>query len=327
MEIMQFACLRPYGLSRKRAIQRPDIYGDLDSLRQYMKFDFQLDHEFDLLWEHRNNKVFPIGLYNFKEENSQKRYARGPNPEFSAKYNGSEDPDFGNQTLHRLAHYDLHQMLSACLGPGRNMSCLGKFVPKPTDDGICFAFNAANVFTVYKHTPYIEMFQKVYDYSTESQRLKNSKFSNLNTMLLVLDSFSSKFYDSLRGSFKIGINTDKDFMAVSSEGIEVFVGHETIIHVTPHKTTSNDKLRKVSRLKRKCQFSDEIIPESVLFKNYSQQSCLFECQLKKSAEYCGCIPWNYPHFGPIETICDGQQSFCFQNEMNIQNTKGYSTYN
>ena len=31
-----------------------------------------------------------------------------------------------------------------------------------------------------------------------------------------------------------------------------------------------------------------------MFRNYTQEGCIFECQLKNAFETIGCLPWDYP---------------------------------
>ena len=65
--------------------------------------------------------------------------------------------------------------------------------------------------------------------------------------------------------------------------------------------------------RRKCLFADEVQSKIVtnfvvknvtisyqnkarrIFRNYSEESCLFECRLEHAAREAGCVPWDYPH--------------------------------
>ena len=69
---------------------------------------------------------------------------------------------------------------------------------------------------------------------------------------------------------------------------------------------------------RHCKFSGEVTAQDSIFKTYSQESCEFECQIKKSREICQCTPWNIPTAThPMENpvICDLYGNYCFNIQM------------
>lgn len=75
---------------------------------------------------------------------------------------------------------------------------------------------------------------------------------------------------------------------------------------------------------RQCRFENENRDPKSVFKEYTQEGCMFECALRRSTTRCGCIPWDYPQLGSHEDIelCYGSLSKCFDTEMNkpvIQN--------
>ena len=59
----------------------------------------------------------------------------------------------------------------------------------------------------------------------------------------------------------------------------------------------------------------------MLFKDYSQANCKFECQLKAAYEKCHCVPWDYPHLNDSMAICDGYVREIFKEIMVNPETK------
>ena len=65
-----------------------------------------------------------------------------------------------------------------------------------------------------------------------------------------------------------------DMMSASSE---VLKGYKTIITVKPTLFTSDDNLQDLSLKVRKCRFENEMPENMNSFKEYSYNSCKFEC--------------------------------------------------
>ena len=80
----------------------------------------------------------------------------------------------------------------------------------------------------------------------------------------------------------------------------------------------NKGLEELPEEARHCKFSVEVTAQDSIFKTYSQESCEFECQIKKSREICQCTPWNIPTAThPMENpvICDLYGNYCFNVQM------------
>ena len=75
------------------------------------------------------------------------------------------------------------------------------------------------------------------------------------------------------------------------------------------------------RESRKCIKHDENLsqyPDITLevFKNYSREACLLECQARKIQELCGCLPYYYPDFSRLwkkNTDCNLEGLRCLAN--------------
>ncbi len=72
--------------------------------------------------------------------------------------------------------------------------------------------------------------------------------------------------------------------------------------------STDEGLIKISEAKRGCRFNSEHNGENSIFKNYSQSSCLFECQMKKAfmgSNAPKCLPWDFPHAEEPLSVCNG----------------------
>ena len=58
-----------------------------------------------------------------------------------------------------------------------------------------------------------------------------------------------------------------------------------------------------------------------LFKKYTQNNCIYECELKIAYDKCHCIPWDYPHFDGFMPICDRFGRECFKKYMAVTNSE------
>jgi len=91
-------------------------------------------------------------------------------------------------------------------------------------------------------------------------------------------------------------------------------GRKYIILISPSQTKADTNLVEVDVSKRECLMPSEN-DSSKLFKIYSQSNCITECKLTRAAEFCSCIPWNFPHFKDINhtyPLCKGR---CFEEHM------------
>ena len=73
---------------------------------------------------------------------------------------------------------------------------------------------------------------------------------------------------------------------------------------------------KISPTKRDCRFRNEN-QDMKLFNQYSQNGCMFECQIAMATKKCGCVPWDYPHLrkSGLSDVCDGWGKHCFEGVM------------
>ena len=103
-------------------------------------------------------------------------------------------------------------------------------------------------------------------------------------------------------------------------GYDVNIGYISTFLITPSQVVTSENTKYLSREKRQCQFRDEI-DDMVLFKDYSEINCNFECLLKSAYNECGCMPWDFPHLNSSMTICDRLGRDCFKQSIAIFDSK------
>ena len=112
-----------------------------------------------------------------------------------------------------------------------------------------------------------------------------------------------------------------DFPQVGGKGFAVESQKEVFVAIGATHTTSTDKVKSMPRESRKCIKHDENLsqyPDITLevFKNYSREACLLECQARKIQELCGCLPYYYPDFSRLwkkNTDCNLEGLRCLAN--------------
>ena len=116
--------------------------------------------------------------------------------------------------------------------------------------------------------------------------------------------------DLLPKPFLLNVHDPKTPANLLTEGIEISLGYETTITITPKVLETTDNAKDLKPAKRKCKMRNEN-QDLKIFKAYSQEACSFECGLKEAHRQCGCIPWNYPHKKYV-LLCDTFGIYCFE---------------
>ena len=97
-------------------------------------------------------------------------------------------------------------------------------------------------------------------------------------------------------------------------GVDVEVGYISTFLITPSQVVTSKDARGMTEEQRQCRFFFES-QDLKLFKDYSQSSCLFECQLKYASLKCQCVPWNYPQLFEDIQLCNYVSQNCFEKAM------------
>ena len=111
---------------------------------------------------------------------------------------------------------------------------------------------------------------------------------------------------------------------VTGTSVDIKVGYISTFLIKPSQIVTSETTKEMEKEKRKCRFHDE--NNLMLFKDYSQANCKFECQLKAAYEKCHCVPWDYPHLNDSMAICDGYVREIFKEIMVNPETKKACQY-
>jgi hypothetical protein len=220
------------------------------------------------------------------------------------------------------------------------------FHRSPTDEGIGYSFNNANFWDVYSRSEYNEifasiMFPKGYnksaspsnkDDSDESQRWvypregvlfpqTSGPAYGLTAVLQgirILEPTPAMKDIKPYNVFKVSIHDPMSIADLRTTGVDVEVGYLSTFLISPSQIVTSRNAQSLSEKRRECRFQHER-KGLKLFKEYTRSGCIFECQLNKALSKCGCIPWDYPHPGNLEPVCDRWGKECF--EVSMGNTE------
>ena len=64
------------------------------------------------------------------------------------------------------------------------------------------------------------------------------------------------------------------------------------VHLVPLLKEYDANLKSFAIKERQCKFETET--DSALFPVYTQQNCVFECNVKRAMAFCACVPWYIP---------------------------------
>ena len=100
-------------------------------------------------------------------------------------------------------------------------------------------------------------------------------------------------------------------------------GHEYTITITPLGQRSIQSFRDLPNYRRKCKLEDEL-EENSIFKIYTMDNCMYECEVAKAYDFCQCIPWDFLHaLKSNSSECDVFGRTCFYNVIkNVVNFEG-----
>ena len=132
---------------------------------------------------------------------------------------------------------------------------------------------------------------------------------------------SSKIYEDSQQTgvrtfppFKVAIHDPMSIGDLRRSGVEVEPGYISTFLITPSQIVTSSSAKGLAEERRQCRFNFES-RSLKLFTEYTQSSCLFECQLREAYNHCQCIPWNYPHFEKGIPICHRFSQECFESVM------------
>ncbi len=103
----------------------------------------------------------------------------------------------------------------------------------------------------------------------------------------------------------------RELQNILSDGMVIKPGFLYAISVVPTVTVTDSSALKMPLEKRNCLSKDES-QNLVIFKTYSQTSCLFECQLRLATHSCNCTKWDYPKVDERYPTCVDRHAYDFR---------------
>ena len=97
-----------------------------------------------------------------------------------------------------------------------------------------------------------------------------------------------------------------------TQSFTIPLGHSTTVYITPRATRTDTSGQSLAEDKRRCRLERE--SEGLkIYKKYSRESCMFECQMFQAVQRCGCYPWDYPVTKEGNFfLCDIYGNICFE---------------
>ena len=202
------------------------------------------------------------------------------------------------------------------------------FQPTPTENGLCYTFNALSPKQLMKKSPFLDAYAKAFEPELKNI-IDNTGWSyngslQQNPLIFVVDRQTvgkvkwrgtSQLWQGGR-DFEVIINNALKPFKVNSGAIKVRYGFSTLIKVTPFEAKSQEDLRFLDINLRKCRFPDEHEDILKIYKQYTQAACQFECFMNYSRNLCRCTPWDFPYPADVEQrTCDSRGYFCYRAAM------------
>ena len=192
-----------------------------------------------------------------------------------------------------------------------------------TDMGVGYSFNTEKFEFIYKQNQgNMDSNQALFFNNKKYVQYPKSSGKNYQLQIVIdanseeVERFEKEILKSKKmpRPFLLSAHDPSSPANLRAEGIEVAPGYETTILITPRllETTENAKTTLDSN-ERRCKTKQENQGLEV-FKTYTQESCLLECNLKSAASHCGCTPWSYP-LVPGSLLCDALGIHCFEKDL------------
>ena len=158
------------------------------------------------------------------------------------------------------------------------MDCTSLFTKVPTDLGLCWALNTADI-----HAPsqYGKLVKEKQGRILDAKRVK-AGMGMEKGVRLVLDLHSDQqshgsVYGESQG-FQVFIGQKSEFPVLQQRSLSIQPGAEHRLELSATSLTSSNEIRGIKPQDRRCYFSDE--GNLDLYEKYSYKSCMFECKLK-----------------------------------------------
>uniref|UniRef100_W8BES3 Sodium channel protein Nach n=1 Tax=Ceratitis capitata TaxID=7213 RepID=W8BES3_CERCA len=219
------------------------------------------------------------------------------------------------------------EMLISCKYGGVKYKCTEIFQPVITNSGSCCAFNMVHGKFLFRRnsecancTAQTPKGTEHVEWSPENGYQKNlprsySPMPAIGTgetlgLSVTLDVQADNYYCSSASSvgFKILLHNPLEVPNMREIGLPLTPGRETKVRIRAVKTDSEQGLRSMSKMSRRCLFADEKPLEYYRF--YTQRNCEVECLAKMLLKYCGCVTHFVPLFLENQNQCGIYEMSC-----------------
>ncbi|XP_012159623.1 pickpocket protein 28-like [Ceratitis capitata] len=218
-------------------------------------------------------------------------------------------------------------MLISCKYGGVKYKCTEIYQPVITNSGSCCAFNMVHGKFLFRRnsecancTAQTPKGTEHVEWSPENGYQKNlprsySPMPAIGTgetlgLSVTLDVQADNYYCSSASSvgFKILLHNPLEVPNMREIGLPLTPGRETKVRIRAVKTDSEQGLRSMSKMSRRCLFADEKPLEYYRF--YTQRNCEVECLAKMLLKYCGCVTHFVPLFLENQNQCGIYEMSC-----------------
>ena len=229
-------------------------------------------------------------------------------------------------------------VLKQCSWKGVSMSCSAIFSKFPTDRGMCCAFNLQRAEKIFVQSNFAKNVQNLQGQDKKNSYVSGKKpkwykddeepKSQVGTnkgLRVVLDAHTNLIADSsvredFQGFIAI-VNPHESYPLTMQRSIRIKPGHDNLVAMSATKIRANEDIRDVDSEKRYCYFHDE--HPLRLHQNYSQSSCVLECQMEYAQEQlkildqraANCTPWFLPVAKKEVFLCDPWRAVDFVRAM------------
>ena len=197
-----------------------------------------------------------------------------------------------------------------------------------TNFGVGYSFNALPFKSIMKQNKGNNIMNKLVDaqeYQDVYYMDQNARGDSLKMILqlserLPYEKLANEWYQSDQSdTFRLHIHDPKSLPDLRQSYISLPAGFHYTIKVSAEISSSNQEIAdSLFPEERYCRFAEES-EKSVMFERYDKTNCIFECQMKKAYDKCGCVPWNYPPFqkpnkdgsDSLTPVCDTFGNACF----------------
>jgi len=216
---------------------------------------------------------------------------------------------YSSLPCHRLPGINSANLLRKCQLHGKEVDCKRIFETRPTDMGLCCAFNAKDSLKTSEYSTLVRNMQAkdrtMLNISEREDEVARARVGRGQGLRLTLDLNSNWVSHGTLASDKqaalVVLGGPRDFPSLRVSNLLVAPGRETWVEVTPLVVTSHPSLASLSPTSRGC-----LLPhESALDHHaaYSVSSCRLECGLARAEAEVNCVPWALPR-GPGVKVCD-----------------------